>query len=107
VLSLGDYGVNADTLAEIQTALTNFRNLTPQPKTALLSGKTVTEGLATLFWETNQLVGKSIDGKLLQYQKKAPEFYTAYTNARAVGREVRKTKKVIAPVQPVAVESVF
>jgi hypothetical protein len=107
VAALADYGVDAGSLAELQTTLVSYRDLTPQPKTALLSGKEVTKGLADLFRDTSTLVKKSIDGKLLQYQKKAPAFHAAYTNARAVGRIVSKLKKEVAkaalptPSQPV------
>ncbi len=101
VASLRDYGVNTDTLAELQTNLTQFKNLNPQPKTAILTTKAVTKTLTALFRDTNQLVKINLDGTLLQYRKKASDFYTAYSHARAVGRS-RKTKKVTAePVKPV------
>ncbi len=100
--SLGDFGVTTDTLTQLQTDLTQFKNLNPQPKTAILMGKAVTKSLASLFGDTNQLLKMSLDGTLLQYKKKASDFYTAYIHARSVGRKSRKTKKVVAePVKPV------
>jgi hypothetical protein len=107
VSCLGDYGVDAVSLTDLQTAINDFRKLTPQPQTAALSGKAVTKGLSTLFRQTSQLVRKSMDGMLLQYKKKAPNFYTAYSSARAVGREVYKRKKTAVSEQPVAAESVL
>lgn len=94
---LGDYGITAELLNELQNMGNEFKKIQPDAQLMIGDGKASTEMLNNLFTETTKLLNERIDGKIEQFKEEKPEFYYAYTNARnIIGRSNSIKTEVIS-----------
>lgn len=94
---LSDYGITAATLPDLLASINAFKELQPKPQKAINSSKTATKTLAAIMKETNELLSNQMDGKMAQYERTAPDFFNAYTNARQVISRGKSSAKKSAP----------
>jgi len=82
--ALADYGIDAPRLAEFTTAIDAYRTLVPSTRTAVISRKTQTERLETLFESGDRLTKERLDKLMQQFKITDTVFFTDYTNARVI-----------------------
>ncbi len=82
--SLGDYGVVAGDLSDLQTLIDDYVAIIPKPRTATSSKKTATEDLELHFKEADGILRNRLDKLSEQFRTSDPEFYTTFHNARMI-----------------------
>ncbi len=81
---LGDYGVTNDMTAELQTAITNYADASPKPRTAIGKRKTRKEIIKQLFRELDEILKDRMDALMGKFRTSKPEFYQTYFNLREI-----------------------
>ncbi len=79
--ALQDYDITANNLADLNTAVVEFKSLSPKVSSKKVGNKTIRESLWETIDEANGTL-EDIDDLMLTQQQKTPEFYNVYTNAR-------------------------
>ena len=82
--SLGDYGIVAADLTELQGRIDDYSEIIPKPRTAISNKKTATEDLSLHFQEADGLLKDKLDKLIEQFKTSDAEFYTTYFNARLI-----------------------
>jgi hypothetical protein len=82
--SLAEYGVTAAKLATLQERIDGFRQVHPAPRQRVATSSAATKEIRDLLTEAGVLLKERIDRLMVQFKAAAPEFYNAYSTARAV-----------------------
>jgi hypothetical protein len=78
---LAQYGISANEISELETALLLFNNAKTSPREATIEHATLTKKLTDLQADSQNIV-KVLDKLATQFQKKAPEYYAIYVSSR-------------------------
>jgi hypothetical protein len=79
-----DYGIDADRIAELKTAIKTFNDLKTAPRQAQIDGKTARTSLRAEFAELGTLLQDRLMRLLRKYKRRDADFYHRITAARAV-----------------------
>ena len=91
--ALADYNLNASRLAELQTAIDNYKIATPQPRAALSTRKTTNANLDTLFRDTDDLLETQFDKQIESLKPAHPDFVNTYFETRIIVDPPTRTKR--------------
>jgi hypothetical protein len=81
---LANEGITATELAEFKTAYNEFKEITSDPRSAIIDRSGYTQQIADLFSEASDLKKNTLDRLASQFRRKAPEFYLKYKAAATV-----------------------
>lgn len=81
---LANEGITATELAEFKTAYNKFKEITSDPRGAIIDRSGYTQQIADLFSEASDLKKNTLDRLASQFRRKAPEFYLKYKAAATV-----------------------
>ena len=81
---LGDYGVTAAKLADLQTAINNYLVDVPKPRTALSIRKTQNANLAELFRQGDAILNEQMDKLVGAFRAAHPDFVATYESTRII-----------------------
>jgi hypothetical protein len=81
---LAKEGITASELAEFKTATNKFKELSSDPRAAIIDRSGYTQQIADLFAEASDLKKNTLDRLASQFRRKAPEFYLKYKAAATV-----------------------
>ena len=81
---LGDYGILAADLEELQQEIDDYAAIIAKPRTAIGTRATATAQLIELFKQGDDLLNSRLDKLTEQYKSNNPEFYISYKNARSI-----------------------
>ena len=95
--SLGDHGVDADVLEELQEKINLYVDCISKPREAVTTGKRVTNQIDGEFRAADRLLVKGLDELSLKFKKSAPAFYQDYWNARVVV-DTAATRDTLDPI---------
>jgi hypothetical protein len=84
VASLGEHGVTAAKLTDLQRKIDEYRDCLTKPRSAINSNKTATQQLEAEFVVTDKLLNDSLDKLALQFEATHPQFYQDWFNARVI-----------------------
>jgi len=84
VADLGDYGVTAGTLTELDDRITAFIELIAAPRVAITSRKGATSVLVELIKEMDLILKEQLDMLMPQFKTVAPDFYKHYFDSRLI-----------------------
>jgi hypothetical protein len=84
VESLGDHGVDADVLEDLQDKIDAYAACISKPREAVATGKTLTAQIEKEFEAADRLLTKGLDELSQKFKKSAPAFHQDYWNARKV-----------------------
>jgi hypothetical protein len=90
---LGEYGVNAASLAKLNTAIATLENVLDNPRSAIDERKVYTENIKQLFAETDSVLYDRLDKLVTLFKTSAPDFYALYGNARNVIDTAKRSRK--------------
>ena len=82
--NLGDYGILAADLEELQQEIDDYAAIIAKPRTAIGTRATATAQLIELFKQGDDLLNSRLDKLTEQYKSNNPEFYISYKNARSI-----------------------
>ena len=82
--SLGDHGVDADVLEELQEKIDVYTECIIKPREAVTEGKRVTKQIENEFRAADRLLSKGLDELSRKFKKSAPAFFEDYWNARKI-----------------------
>lgn len=82
--ALADEGITAAELAAFKAAHTQFKQVSSDPRKAVIDRSGYTQQLADLFSEAADLKKNTLDRLASQFRRKAPEFYLKYKAAASV-----------------------
>ncbi len=92
------YGVTAEMIADLQTAITAYSETLSKPIVAKSQTKTATENLTKLFKEADELLTKRMDLDIELFKASVPEFYSQYKTARIIIATGGSTSSVLGNV---------
>lgn len=81
---LANEGITATELTEFKTAFGEFKEISSDPRGAIIDRTGYTQQLADLFSEASDLKKNTLDRLASQFRRKAPEFYQKYNAASTV-----------------------
>lgn len=96
--SLGDYGIMATDLTELQGLIDAYEAVISAPRTAITVRKGATEAIENLIREGTTILKNRMDKLMSEFQVSDPGFYQEYFDARIVVNS--GTKKEDVPVPP-------
>jgi len=82
--SLADYGVNQAKLNALKKKIETFDGLQARPRQVIATSSAATKTLPKLFGKVDVVLGKRLDGLIVQFKDSAPDFYNAYRSARSI-----------------------
>jgi hypothetical protein len=82
---LVDFNMPGDQITVLNDAAAAFNALLSAPRSVIKSDKSTNEELEKLFRECDVLLNDQIDKMMLTFENSQADFYTEYTNARAIG----------------------
>lgn len=82
--SMADYGIDAATITEWQTALNDYQTVLESPREAVNTRHLHTETLKALFTDTANLFKDQLDPLMLAFKASDPLLYSAYRQARII-----------------------
>lgn len=82
--SLGDYGIDATDLTELQSLIDAYENLVEEPREAITNRSEATAALPGLFKQGDGLLDEQLDKLMEQFKQDNPKFYRQYFNARII-----------------------
>jgi len=88
-------GLTAESLKQLATRIEVYDVIVVSPRNAITRKKTLTELLKREIDGLQEMLDGVVDPLMLQFESTAPEFYTAYTNARKVVRPARTSMETI------------
>jgi len=93
---LSNEGITATELAEFKAAYNEFKEISSDPRGAIIDRSGYTQQLADLFSEASDLKKNTLDRLASQFRRKAPEFYQKYKAASLVSyRHSSKSSKTL------------
>jgi len=81
---LSNEGITSDEIVQFNNVLTQLKGYSNTRKTAGIDQKDVTRRIAELFAQANDIKKNTLDRLVLQFERKAPEFYNKYKSAATV-----------------------
>ena len=81
---LANEGITSTDLTEFKTAYNEFKEISLDPRGAIIDRSGYTQQLADLFSEASDLKKNTLDRLATQFRRKAPEFYLKYKAAATV-----------------------
>ena len=96
--ALADYGITAEILENLQTAIDNYIEEAPKPRTAASQRKTYTSNLAELFTEADDILKNQMDKLVVTFKAAHPDFVKSYEANRLIiehGRAVTQLKGIV------------
>lgn len=81
---LAPYQVTAETVANQETILKNYKDSLAIPRATVAERKAANEKIKTLVKQTSQLLDSQLDRLMMPYKKTNPDFYHGYKNARKI-----------------------
>jgi hypothetical protein len=81
---LGDYGILATDLEELQQEIDDYAAIIAKPRTAIGTRATATAQLIELFKQGDDVLNSRLDKLTEQYKSNNPDFYISYKNARSI-----------------------
>jgi hypothetical protein len=99
--ALKEYGITADLLSSLQTAISNFNEAAPKPRTEIGRRKTRKEMIVQLFKELDEILNERMDALMGKFRTSHPEFYQTYFNLR----EVKDTSTTATQLKGVITDS--
>ena len=84
IASLGDYGVMAADVTELQSRIDAYLVLVQQPRNVITARKGATSEIGLLVRDTQKMLSRRMDMLMRRFVASAPEFYRQYTNARII-----------------------
>ena len=81
---LGDYGILAADLEELQQEIDDYAAIIALPRTAIGTRATATAQLIELFKQGDDVLNSRLDKLTEQYKSNNPDFYISYKNARSI-----------------------
>ncbi|MBI9038529.1 MAG: hypothetical protein JEY97_10380 [Bacteroidales bacterium] len=82
--NLGDYGILAADLVELQKEIDDYAAIIAKPRTAIATRATATAHLIELFKQGDEILYDRLDKLMEQYKSNNPDFYVNYKNARSI-----------------------
>ncbi len=82
--ALTEEGITAEELAGFKALCTTFKEISNDPRAAIIDRAGYTQQLADLFAEASALKQNMLDRLASQFRRKAPEFYQTYKAAATV-----------------------
>jgi len=82
--NLGDYGILAADLEELQQEIDDYAAIIAKPRTAIGTRATATAQLIELFKQGDDVLNSRLDKLMEQYKSNNPDFYISYKNARSI-----------------------
>ncbi len=93
--ALTSLGLTAESIKQLATRIEVYDVIVISPRNAITRKKTLTELLKREIDGLQEMLDGVVDPLMLQFENTAPEFYTAYTNARKVVRPGRTSIETI------------
>ena len=92
-IELTNEGIGPDEINRFDSALTQLKSYSNTRKTAGIDQKDITRRIAQLFAQAADIKKNTLDRLVIQFQRKAPEFYHKYKTAATViyKRAAKKT----------------
>jgi hypothetical protein len=84
------YGIDADTIAALDTAVAAFESLLVKPQTTIGERKIYTSNIKQLYAQTDSVLYDRLDKLIVLFKTSAPDFYAAYKSARNIVSPARK-----------------
>jgi len=81
---LANEGITTTEMSGFKTALSEFKEISSDPRDAIIDRSGYTQQLADLFTEASDLKKNTLDRLASQFRRKAPEFYQKYKAAATV-----------------------
>ncbi|KKN10305.1 hypothetical protein LCGC14_1037880 [marine sediment metagenome] len=81
---LGDYGIDANDLTDLQGLIDAYENLVEEPRAAITNKSEATAALVSLFKQGDALLNEQLDKLMEQFKEDNGKFYTQYFNARII-----------------------
>ena len=81
---LANEGITPDEITQFDDALTQLKGYSNTRKTAGIDQKDITRRIAQLFAQAADIKKNTLDRLVLQFERKAPEFYNKYKSAATV-----------------------
>ena len=95
---LANEGITPDEITQFDDALTQLKGYSNTRQTAGIDQKDITRRIAQLFAQAADIKKNTLDRLVLQYQRKAPEFYNKYkTAANVIYRRAAKKTDATTP----------
>ena len=79
-----DFGINADLLADLLTAIENYEASLTKPRTAIGKRKTQKANIAELIREIDEILINQMDRMMSRFRTTNPDFYETYFNLREI-----------------------
>ena len=83
-IELTNEGITPDEITQFDDALTQLKGYSNTRKTAGIDQKDITRRIAQLFAQAADIKKNTLDRLVLQFERKAPEFYNKYKSAATV-----------------------
>lgn len=104
VAALGDYGIVAADLTDLQNEINDYTDIIAMPRTAIGTRATATAQLVIFFRQGDGILKNRVDKLMEKYPKVEKVFYRSYHNARViVDLGVRKEKEDIVGIDDVGI----
>ena len=82
--ALSNEGINPGEMDQFRTAFNQFKEVSSDPREAIIDRSSYTQQLADLFADASKLKKATLDRLATQFKRKAPEFYAKYKAASLV-----------------------
>lgn len=97
-MDLTNEGITPDEITRFDNALTKLKGYSNTRQTAGVDQKDITRRIAQLFAQAADIKKNTLDRLVLQYERKAPEFYNKYkTAANVIYRRAAKKTDATTP----------
>ena len=97
---LANEGITPDEITQFDDALTQLKGYSNTRKTAGIDQKDITRRIAQLFAQAADIKKNTLDRLILQYERKAPEFYNKYkTASNVIYRHAAKKTDAVTEVK--------
>ncbi|PCH92464.1 MAG: hypothetical protein COB85_08110, partial [Bacteroidetes bacterium] len=84
VANLGDYGIAAAELTDLQGKIDDYEAIVASPRNAITDRSTATAELENLFNKGDDVLNNKLDKLLNQFTQSNPEFTTQYASSRKI-----------------------
>ena len=84
VNELSDFGVEQQTISELQTLRDELEVMLAAPRNAIIERKTLTHQIKVLTREIDMILKHQLDKLMIVLQEDHPDFFTVYRNARVI-----------------------
>lgn len=92
--ALGDYGIEAEHLAELQTLIDDYSAVTPKTRTAVSQRKVLNANLRQLFKDADEILKEQMDKLVVNFRSSHPDFVAQYESNRIIIDPSRTTTEL-------------